>query len=206
MTEDTSAADPREEDDGLLAAPVSENIASAGETWLKRLLPLALALILVSATFWSISVFGLTIYRDYLMVPDEVTVPNVTKLEIKEAYEAIEKAGLRLQVHENRYDKVVKKRIVLSQNPAGGKKVREGRTILVVVSLGPELMEVPKLTGESLRTAKISLSTQKLQLGKVTFEEAAYGQDEEITKQNPSAGKEVPRGEAVHLTVRRGWR
>lgn len=84
--------------------------------------------------------------------------------------------------------------------------VRAGRTILVVVSLGPELMPVPKVTGESLRTAKISLSNSKLRLGKVTFEEASYGQDEEVVKQNPSAGKDVPRGERVHLTVRRGWR
>lgn len=194
------------QDDELPQAPVSENLARAGDAWLKSLLPFTLALILLSATVWSITVFGLTIYRDYLKVPKEVVVPEVKGKEIKAAYEAIEKMGLRLQVHENRFDKKVPKRIVLSQNPAGGKKVREGRTILVVVSLGPELMEVPKLTGETLRSAKINLSNAKLELGKVTFEEAVYGQDEEVTKQNPAAGKEVPRGERVHLTVRRGAR
>lgn len=173
---------------------------------MKKLMPMLVALILLSATIWSISIFGLTIYRDYLKVPDEVQVPDVTNMEIKEAYDAIESVGLRLQVHENRYDKVVKKRIVLDQNPEGGKMVREGRTILVVVSLGPELMSVPKLTGESLRTAKISLSNAKLRVGKVTFEEAQYGLDEEVVEQNPSSGKEVPRGEQVHLRVRRGWR
>lgn len=197
--------DTRDEAD-LPVAPPTEAVAGTFLAILKKLLPLGLALLLLSATAWSISIFGLTIYRDYLKVPSEVKVPDVTKMEIKEAYEAIESVGLRLQVHENRYDKVVKKRVVLSQNPEGGKMVREGRTILVVVSLGPELMEVPRLTGESLRTAKISLSNAKLEVGKVTFEEAEYGQDEEVVKQNPTAGKNVPRGERVHLTVRRGWR
>lgn len=194
-----------EDREPLLTAPYSETVASKGEKMFKKLAPLAVVLILLSATFWSVAVFAMTIHRDYLMIPEEVKVPEVANLEIKEAYEALEAAGLRLQVHENRYDKKIKKRIVLSQNPAAGKMVRKGRTILVVVSLGPELMKVPKITGDSLRTAKISLSNNKLEIGKVTFEEAAYGQDEEVVRQNPAAGKEVPRGQVVHLTVRRGW-
>ena len=195
-----------EEEGELPAAPPTEAVAGTFGWILKKLMPMLVALILLSATIWSISIFGLTIYRDYLKVPDEVQVPDVTNMEIKEAYEAIESVGLRLQVHENRYDKVVKKRIVLDQNPEGGKMVREGRTILVVVSLGPELMSVPKLTGESLRTAKISLPNAKMRVGQVTFEEAQYGLDEEVVEQNPSSGEEVPRGEQVHLRVRRGWR
>jgi eukaryotic-like serine/threonine-protein kinase len=189
----------------LPKAPIAESVASSGERFLKTLLPLALALLLISATVWSLGIFGLTTYQDYLSIPTEVVVPEVKDLEIKEAYEVIEEAGLKLQVHESRYDKKVQKRVVLSQDPAGGRKVRKGRTILVVVSLGPELIPVPKITGESLRTAKIALSNSKLRIGKVTFDEASYGQDEEVVKQNPSAGKEVPRGQEIHLTVRRGW-
>jgi len=194
------------EDDLILQqAPLTESAAASGHRVIRMLLPFLVALLLISATVWSLGVFGLTTYQTYFSIPEEVVVPEVTNLEIKEAYEAIEKAGLKLQVHESRYDKKVKKRIVLSQDPAGGKMVRQGRTILVVVSLGPELMAVPKVTGDSLRTAKIALSNSKLRLGKVTFEEAAYGQDEEVVKQNPAAGKDVPRGQEVHLTVRRGW-
>lgn len=189
----------------LKKAPAVESVAAMGETLVKRVLPLALALLLIAATIWSLKIFGMTIYHDYLRVPAEVEVPKVDGLEIKAAYEALEKAGLTVKVHEYRHDKKIKKRIVLSQDPVGGKMVRAGRTILIVVSLGPELMPVPKLTGESLRTAKIQLSNNKLRLGKVTFQDASYGQDEEVVKQNPAAGKDVPRGQEVHLTVRRGW-
>ena len=199
------SAQQTEKETVLKPSPTTEQVAASGVSVLKRLAPLALALALISATVWSLSVFGLTIWKDYLEVPEEVTVPKATGLEIKQAYEKIEEAGLKLQLYESRYDKKVKKNIVLSQDPEGEKSVRKGRTILVVVSLGPELIGVPKLTGGSLRSAKIALSNSKLKLGKVTFQDAAYGQDEEVVEQNPSAGKDVPRGQEIHLTVRRGW-
>lgn len=195
-----------ERDDAVLEpAPASEAVVHKGVSGLKKVLPLALALILISATFWSLSVFGLTIYKDYLEVPEEVVVPKVTGLEIKEAWDTIEKAGLKLQLYESRHDKKVSKNIVLSQDPSADRKVRKGRTILVVVSEGPELIAVPKVIGESLRSAKIAISNAKLQVGKITFQDAVYGQDEEVVEQNPAAQKDVPRGQEIHLTVRRGW-
>lgn len=190
----------------LQTPPATEAIVAATNSWARRLFPVVVALFMMALTLWSGWVFGWTIYRDYLYVPGEKKVPKVTGLEIKAAYEAIEKQGLKLQVHESRHDKKVPKRVVLSQNPPAGRSVREGRTILVAVSLGPELMEVPKLEGSNLRAAKIALSNAKLQLGKVTFEDAAYGEDESVTKQNPGPGKLVQRGQSVHLTVRRAYR
>jgi serine/threonine-protein kinase len=190
----------------LETPPASEALVAAGTHWTRKLFPVFVALILVALTFWSAYVFALTIYRDYLRVPGEKQVPKVVGLEIRAAYEAIEKQGLKLQVYESRHDKKVPKRVVLSQNPGAGRKVREGRTILVAVSLGPELMEVPKLEGESLRSAKILLSNAKLRLGKVTFEDPAYGEDEAVTRQNPAPGKQVQRGQEIHLTVRRAYR
>lgn len=198
---------PTGNDDGILeTAPITESIAATGNSWAGKLFSVALALILLSATVWSVSVFGLRIYHDYFLIPPEKGVPKVVGMEIKTAYDTIEKQGLKLQVHESRHDKKVAKRVVLSQNPPAGRKVREGRTILVAVSLGPELMVVPKLEGESLRSAKIALSNSKLRLGKVTFVEPSYQEDEAVTKQNPGAGKEVQRGQEVHLTVRRAYR
>ncbi len=185
---------------------VTENLGASASGWLSRLLPVLLALVLVAATLWSAAIFGLTVYRDYLSIPGEVEVPEVVGLEIRDAYEKIESQGLRLQVHESRHDKTVPKRTVLSQNPTAGRPVRQGRTVLVSVSLGPELIQVPAVVGESLRSAKITISNSKLRVGKVTFEEPTYGLDEEVLNQNPSSGKDVLRGQEVNLHVRRAWR
>lgn len=199
------SAQDKEDDTVLEPAPASEAVVSTGVSGVKKLLPFFLALVLMGATFWSLSVFALTIYTDYLQVPAEVVVPKVTGMEIKEAWETIEKAGLKLQLHESRHDKKVPKNIVLSQDPQAERSVRKGRTILVVVSEGPELIQVPQLTGGSLRAARIAISNAKLRMGKITFQDAAYGQDEEVVEQNPASGKDVVRGQEVHLTVRRGW-
>lgn len=190
----------------LAKSGVTEVVGWRSGVWVRTLFPLALALLLVGATLWSASVFGFTIYNDYLKIPGEKVVPVVVGKDIKQAYEIIEGRGLKLQVHESRYDKKVPRRVILSQNPPARRKVRAGRTILVVVSLGPELMDVPKVVGGSLRAAKIALSNAKLRIGKITYENAAYGEDESVVVQNPSAGKQVLRGQQVHLTVRRAWR
>ncbi len=201
-----SSQDPSKDSEILATPPATEAILAAGEHWTRKLFPVAVAILLVALTVWSASVFAITIYKDYFRIPEEKVVPKVTGLEIKAAYDAIEKEGLTIQVHESRYDKRVPKRVVLTQNPPAGRKVRQGRTILVAVSLGPELMEVPKLEGQSLRTAKIALSNSKLRLGKITFVDPAYGEDEAVTKQNPGYGKKVQRGQEIHLTVRRAYR
>lgn len=201
-----SSQDQDRPTDVLATPPATEAILAAGEHWTRKLFPVAVAILLVALTVWSASVFSLTLYKDYFHIPEERKVPKVTGLEIKAAYEAIEGVGLKIQVQESRYDKRVPKRVVLSQNPPAGRMVREGRTILVAVSLGPELMEVPKLEGESLRSAKIALSNAKLRPGKITFADPVYGEDEAVIKQNPGYGKQVQRGQEVHLTVRRAYR
>lgn len=201
-----SSQDSLNDPEVLATPPATDAILAAGEHWTRKLFPVAIAVLLVGLTVWSASVFSLTIYKDYFRIPDEKKVPKVTGLEIKAAYDAIEQEGLNIQVQESRYDKRVPKRVVLSQNPPAGRKVREGRTVLVAVSLGPELMDVPKLEGQSLRSAKIALSNSKLRLGKTTFVDPVYGEDEAVTKQNPGYGKKVQRGQEVHLTVRRAYR
>lgn len=202
MNDDREQSEPKT----LSTPPASEALTARGRGAVARFVTIGFILLLVGLTAWSVWVFGITLYRDYLVVPEEEVVPKVVGLEIRDAYETMEKLGLKLQVHESRHDKSVPRRVVLSQNPPAGRKVRLGRTIFVVVSLGPEFMNVPALEGQSLRSAKIALSNAKLRLGKVTFEEGTYGQDEAIVKQMPEAGKEVQRGQLVHLTVRRAYR
>ncbi len=201
-----STEDPQQPSGSLDPSELGEQLGSAAGGAARRLVPAVLAVVLLAAAIWSGAVFGLTIYNDYLNIPEEVQVPEVVGMEIRDAYEAIESEGLRLQIHESRYDKTVPKRVVLSQNPAASRAVRKGRTVLVSVSLGPELIEVPNVVGDSLRSARIAISNAKLSVGEVTFEDPAYGQDEAILNQNPSGLKEVQRGQQIHLHVRRAWR
>ncbi len=148
-------------------------------------------------------IYGWTIYESYFKLPEEVEVPVITGKTVEEANEMLAKLGLRLQVHESRYTGKPEKEII-SQNPAPKRKVREGNEILVVVSLGPELMEVPDLMGKSLREVEIELANNALKLGKVTWSKPDPEKPEEVLKQEPAPGKKVKKGTSVDVKMQKG--
>ncbi|MBI3924075.1 MAG: PASTA domain-containing protein [Armatimonadetes bacterium] len=158
----------------------------------------------IGVTAWFSYVFGFTIYESYFKIPEEVEVPVLTGSEVRRAYDNLEQLGLKLQVHESRHSKDVPREVILSQSPAPGRKVRKNRAILVVVSLGPELIEVPDLGGKTLREARIVLSNNRLRVGNVSFKEPMQGKPEQVINQRPAAGEMVRKGEAVNLQIQKG--
>lgn len=148
-------------------------------------------------------IYGWTIYESYFKLPEEVEVPVITGRNVEEANEQLAKLGLRLQVHESRYTGKPEKEII-AQNPPAKRKVRMGNEILVVVSLGPELMEVPDLTGKSLREVEIELANTALKVGKVSWSAPDPEKPEEVLKQNPGPGKRVKKGTKVDIKMQKG--
>ncbi len=156
----------------------------------------------MTATF--ATVFGLSIYKSYFQVPEVVEVPVITGKELAEANDILEKVGLHLAIQESRHTTRHPDRVVISQDPAAGRKVRKDRQILAVVSLGPELVDVPELKGKTLREARILLSNNRLRVGKVTFKEEKVGEPEQILSQRPAGGEKVAKGRAVDLQIQKG--
>ncbi len=160
--------------------------------------------LLIGVTLWFSYVFALTIYQSYFQVPAEVEVPAINGKDVAEAYRILEEVGLQLQIHESRHAKAVPDRVIISQTPSAGRKVRKNRAILAVVSLGPELIDVPDLRGKTVREAKILLSNSRLRLGKFSFKEAVYGQPEQVIHQRPAPGERVGKGEPINIQVQKG--
>jgi serine/threonine-protein kinase len=156
----------------------------------------------MTATFATI--FGASIYNSYFKIPPEVEVPVITGKELAEANEILEKVHLRLAIQESRHTNSHPDRVIISQDPAAGRKVRQDRQILAVVSLGPELVDVPELKGKTLREARILLSNHRLRVGKVTFKAEKVGEPEQILEQRPGGGEKVAKGRAIDLQVQKG--
>lgn len=163
----------------------------------------ALALV-VGVTLVFSMVLGITIYRSYFAIPEEVEVPLIQGKEIREANEILAGLGLRLRIEESRHTGKVPERVVITQEPAAGRKVRKDREIMAVVSLGPEQIEVPDLTGKSLREVKVELANAKLALGKVTYSNKNPDKPEEVINQKPKAGEQVKRSTPVDVQVNKG--
>ncbi|MCL5774139.1 MAG: PASTA domain-containing protein, partial [Firmicutes bacterium] len=93
---------------------------------------------------------------------------------------------------------------VISQDPASGRAVRKGREISVVVSLGPEMIDVPDLTGQSLRDVNVLLANLKLKPGKITKKKASKAEPGHVISQNPPAGTKINKGKKIDLVISEG--
>ncbi|MCE5237270.1 PASTA domain-containing protein [bacterium] len=132
-----------------------------------------------------------------------VTVPDVRGMATEEAEGRLRAARLTMKVVNEEFSTEVKEGAVVSSNPFGGKTVRAGREVRVVVSRGGRTAKVPKLTGLTLAEAKDRLTEADLQAG----EEERRNSDEPadiVLKQEPAPGKALPRKSKVDLVVSGG--
>jgi serine/threonine-protein kinase len=83
---------------------------------------------------------------------------------------------------------------VISQEPRRGTAFR-GDRIELVVSKGPELVEVPDLTGESASSAAAQLEALGLEVDEVRF----FDDSETVVRQSPGGGELVESGTTVTL-------
>ncbi len=160
--------------------------------------------LLVGVTLVFSVVLGVTIYRSYFAIPQEVEVPAIQGKDLREANDLLARLGLRLRIEESRHTNKTPERVVISQDPAAGRKVRQDREVLAVVSLGPDMVEVPHLVGRSLREVKMDLADLKLSLGQVTYVEGGSDKPEQVVSQKPEPGRSVRRATAVDVRVNRG--
>ncbi|MBQ7502803.1 PASTA domain-containing protein [bacterium] len=150
-------------------------------------------------------VFGITIYRTYFAIPEEIEVPAIQGQDFAKANDFLKNMGLRLRLTEGRYSSKFPNRVIIYQEPAAGKPVRKDREILAVVSLGPERSKIPNLKGYTLREVKKILANNKLNLGKVVYVEKDNNRPEEVLEQSPAAGSTVNKGDKVNITINKGF-
>jgi serine/threonine-protein kinase len=92
---------------------------------------------------------------------------------------------------------------VISQDTVAGLKVLKNRVIGLTVSLGPNLIEVPKLTGLSRREAETLLANRKLTPDFIEEYDDNVPADE-IIKQFPLPDTKVKEKETIQMTVSMG--
>jgi serine/threonine-protein kinase len=129
-------------------------------------------------------------------------VPEVAGLAREEARGRLADSGLELVLAADgagRYDARVPAGHVIEQSPGANTLVKRGSAISAVLSLGPQRLAVPELTGKSLQSAQVTLAAGSLSLGRtlrVIDRRAAAGT---VVAQEPSPGALVAPSEPVDL-------
>jgi hypothetical protein len=131
----------------------------------------------------------------------EVKVPALVGQPLSAASAAIGSVGLRLRVDEARRPepKIAAGRIA-QQDPAAGSIARRGRTVKVWLSTGGRVATVPKLVGESERTATLRLQEDGLAVTTVSDVRSNERPADVVSAQDPPPGAPGP---AVSFLVNR---
>ena len=92
---------------------------------------------------------------------------------------------------------------ILDQNPPSGVRLKSGRSVKVLLSLGERKFEVPSLVGASLRTAQLSLGQRRFTMGNTLY---AHTENEPSTVayQSPKPGPLTGTDPSVNVLISLG--
>ena len=130
--------------------------------------------------------------------PGQAAVPSVAGLGRRTAAKKLTEAGFKVS-EEEQFDDTVAKDHVIETRPPEGTQLDRGRTVVLVVSSGPEQVAVPNEVGKTLDDARNDLENAGFKVS-VTRQESSTADPDTVLAQDPSGGQ-APKGSTVKLTV-----
>lgn len=134
----------------------------------------------------------------------EVIVPDVHQKHYRIAQTILEENHLSLVIAGETFESTVSPGGVVSQDPAAGSVVREGREVHVMVSKGGNIIEIPDVVGMPQTAAEVMIRNIG---GCVVLGEPAYSlytREGYIARQTPPVNTFVERGTDVTLIISKG--
>jgi beta-lactam-binding protein with PASTA domain/tRNA A-37 threonylcarbamoyl transferase component Bud32 len=131
--------------------------------------------------------------------PPTTGVPDVSGQPQAAAANRLGQAGFEVLTTEEASDSVTSGNVIRTE-PGAGADADEGSTVTIVVSTGPERVDVPDVVGDAQSTAEQAISAAGLSVSvqKVTSSPASRGV---VSGQSPGAGTQVSPGSTVTIQV-----
>lgn len=127
-------------------------------------------------------------------------VPNVETRPFEEAASLLRERDLQVERQVGRYNPNVEQGLVVDQTPLPNSDVKPGRRVYLTVNAGEvPTVQVPDLTGMSVREAKNRVSSAGLAVDTVREDPVPSPYANTITKQAPVPGDSLKKGKAVEL-------
>jgi beta-lactam-binding protein with PASTA domain len=125
--------------------------------------------------------------------PKPVTVPNVVGKTYDEATKSLAERHLGVKRADDFSDSVPAGEVI-RQDPVAGEEAPRDSAVTVVVSRGPDVVEVPDVRGEDVEDA-----VRRLEAAGFEVDVVGFRFDRPVKRQDPSPGKVVRRGETITL-------
>jgi beta-lactam-binding protein with PASTA domain len=137
-----------------------------------------------------------------------LAVPSVTGKSYDEAKKLLEGQGFDVEIQDTVYNDTAALLSVVKQFPTAESKVKMNRTVYLTINrdAAPDI-EMPKLVGQSFRSAQVTLQQQKLKLQDTIYKND-FATDqvlEQLYKGQPiKEGTKIPMGSGITLVISRG--
>ncbi|HKS68431.1 MAG TPA: PASTA domain-containing protein [Candidatus Acidoferrales bacterium] len=117
----------------------------------------------------------------------EVVMPDIVGMKAIAARQTLQGRGLGLKIEDRTYNSLPADSVV-RQSPPGNMNVKVGQFAHVVLSLGPQRADIPKLEDASLRAARIDLLRRGLQAGEISSVYLPGWDVDQVIQQDPPPG------------------
>jgi serine/threonine-protein kinase len=147
------------------------------------------------------SLVSLEVARAQPVPVARIELPDLVGTNVADAHAQLRDLGLRVAV--TRVAASQPADTVIRQAPRAGARLREGATVSLRVSTGPQRVSVPDVTGLDEETARMELENAGFDV-RVTDESTTDpSEDGLVVRQTPLGGSNAPEGAIVTITVAR---
>jgi len=157
-------------------------------------------MLLFSAAAFAVIYF----FKVYTEVPI-VKVPDLLEKEYNEAVDIASQQGLSLQKSgEEIFHNKIEEGHIVTQEPSPGERIKQTRKIVVSISKGPKVVEVPDFNNRPLRDAQVILENLGLSQEQIEYEYSEQIRENHIISQSPEAGSQIDVNTKIKLIVSNG--
>ena len=172
---------------------------------MKKLFIALLKIIFILAVLAGLGYYAVNaLMTSFVREKGEVVVPDLQGKTLTDCLDALAQAKLAMIKEDEEYNQDVPSGVVIRQFPAAGTNVKEGKTIRITVSRGGEIVYVPNLVGETIRSATILLRASGLVLGEVTKKASVKYEEGVVLQQDIAASSTVEKETTVNVVVSNG--
>jgi serine/threonine protein kinase/beta-lactam-binding protein with PASTA domain len=137
--------------------------------------------------------------------PELAPVPSLSGLPLGEALRLLDDARFEPKIEREYHDTIAKDHVI-SQNPDGAIPHEVGKQVRLIVSRGPEPVDLPDLSGQTEAQAKAALKELNLVFGGVIHDFSATVPIDHVIGTQPPVGTTVDQESDVALIISKGPR
>ncbi|MDD5687269.1 MAG: PASTA domain-containing protein [Elusimicrobia bacterium] len=131
-------------------------------------------------------------------------VPNLIGKNIADALDELSSLNLFLKKTGEDFNVNMPAGMIISQTPSAGSVIKENRAINIIVSSGGEVIFVPNLTNQTVRTAQVLLRKNGLDFGEQDEKYSEVIEKDRIISQSPLPRSPIQKNGLVNIVVSLG--